>query len=64
MKQFTANASVFSAILTDHDMPNMNGHALVRYVRALGFKGLIVVVSYRLNAENLLIYQTHSTAAL
>jgi len=60
LKQFKANTGDFSAIVTDHDMPQMNGHELVRSLRALGFNGRIVVVSSCLSAEELLEYQTHA----
>jgi YesN/AraC family two-component response regulator len=47
LTQFKAHSGDFGAIVTDHDMPHMNGMELVRSVREIGFKGRIVVMSGR-----------------
>ncbi len=48
--QFQARGGRFDVIVTDNDMPRMNGLEFVRSVRALGFKGRILVMSGRLSA--------------
>jgi CheY-like chemotaxis protein len=57
LMQFQANAGTFGTILTDVDMPEMNGLEFIRKVRALGYKGRILVMSGRLSASDLLPYQ-------
>jgi YesN/AraC family two-component response regulator len=43
-------------------MPHMNGLELVRSVREIGFKGRIVVMSGRLNREELKAYQNYDVS--
>jgi len=57
LRQFQANAGNFATILTDVDMPKMNGLEFIRQVRALGYKGRVLVMSGRLSASDLGAYQ-------
>jgi len=41
----SARPGSYNVLVTDHDMPKLDGLALVTQVRALGFTGRIVVVS-------------------
>jgi CheY-like chemotaxis protein len=49
LTKFQAHAGNFGAILTD--MPNMNGSAFVKTVRALGYRGQILVMLGRLSSS-------------
>ena len=60
--QYQARAREFSAIVTDHDMPQMNGLEFVHCVREMGFKGRIVVMSGRLNEEDLRAYHDYAVS--
>lgn len=60
LMQFQAHAGNFGAILTDHDMPNMNGLALVKHLRALDYRGRVLVMSGRLTASDGRAYQDHA----
>jgi CheY-like chemotaxis protein len=60
LTQFKAHAENFIAIVTDHEMPHMNGLEFVRSVRELGFKGRIVVISSHLTTEDLRAYQDYA----
>jgi len=60
LMQYKAHAGRLGAIITDHDMPNMNGIEFVRSVRELGYRGRIVVMSGRLSQEDLWAYQEHA----
>ena len=53
LMQYKANPGDFSAVVTDNDMPHMNGLEFVCSLRKMGFKGRIVVMSGRLNVEEL-----------
>jgi DNA-binding response OmpR family regulator len=57
LMQFRAYDGNFSAILTDTDMPEMNGPALVKNLRALDYRGQILVMSGHWTAANHLSYQ-------
>jgi CheY-like chemotaxis protein len=59
LKQYEAHSGDFEAIVTDNDMPQMDGLELVRSVRASGFKGRIIVISGRLGVEGLRSYQDY-----
>ncbi len=48
------------AIVTDHDMPQMNGLELVQLVRGMAFKGPIFVMSGRLGVTDLRSYYDHA----
>lgn len=47
----------FDVVLTDHNMPRMNGLELVRQLRARNFSGKIVVLSAYLSEENIKAYE-------
>jgi len=57
LMQFKARSGEFGAIITDNDMPQMNGLEFVRAVREIGFKGRIVVISGHMKVERLREYQ-------
>lgn len=44
-----SEAGVFDLLLTDHQMPNLNGLELVRYARQILFPGKIAVFASELN---------------
>jgi len=48
---FTRRPGVFDMLITDHSMPHANGLELVRYLRANGFEGKIIVISGSLTPE-------------
>jgi len=47
---FHSHDGKFDAVLTDHDMPQVNGLALVNYLRAFHFTGQIWIMSGHLTA--------------
>lgn len=57
LMQFKMHKGRFGTVITDHDMPQMNGLELARCLRNLGYAGRIVVVSGRLRVEDLHAYQ-------
>jgi CheY-like chemotaxis protein len=59
LMQYKAFQGKFGAILSDHDMPRMNGSAFVRSVREMGYKGRIILMSGRLTVEELREYEPH-----
>ena len=52
LMQFQAHAGNFAAILTDNDMPKMDGSTLVKNLRALDYRGRILVMSGRLSVSD------------
>jgi len=60
LTQFKTYLGDFSAILTDNDMPHMNGLEFVRAVREIGYKGRIAVMSGNFKPEDLRAYQSHA----
>ena len=60
LMHYKAHSGDFSAIVTDNDMPHMNGLEFVRAVREIGFKSRIVVMSGNLKAEDLRAYQGYA----
>ena len=60
LMQFQAHAGNFAAILTDNDMPKMNGSTLVKNLRALGYRGRVLVMSGRLSASDCQAYQDYA----
>ena len=60
LMQFKAHGGNFGAIVTDNDMPQMNGMEFVRSVRKIGFKGRIVVMSGYFEPEDLRAYHEHT----
>jgi CheY-like chemotaxis protein len=57
LMQFQAHAGNFGTILTDNDMPKMNGPEFVKAVRALDYRGRILVMSGRLTVSDGRAYQ-------
>jgi len=57
LDEFHSYAGKFDAILTDHDMPQVNGLALVEYLRAFDFKGRIWVMSGQLTPSDRQAYR-------
>ncbi len=45
LTQFQDHGGNFGAVLTDNDMPKMNGVALVKHLRALGYRGQVLIMS-------------------
>lgn len=62
LTQYKAHGGDFGAILTDNDMPRMNGGELVRSLREIGFKGRIVVMSGNFKPEDLRAYHAHAVS--
>ena len=60
LTQFQTHLGEFSAILTDNEMPHMNGLEFIRSVREIGYKGRIVVMSGNFKPKDLMAYQTHA----
>jgi CheY-like chemotaxis protein len=58
--KFHGHSGGFSAIVTDNDMPHMNGLKLVHSVRSMGFKGRIVVISSLLKSDDRRAYQEYA----
>jgi two-component system chemotaxis response regulator CheY len=52
-----AAAEPFDVIITDHNMPRMNGLELVRRLRVCKFPGKIIVLSAYLTEENIRAYE-------
>jgi DNA-binding response OmpR family regulator len=52
LEKYRSVAGKFHFILTDHDMPQMNGLELVRQLRAESYEGRIIVMSGRLNVAD------------
>jgi DNA-binding NtrC family response regulator len=52
LKEFRDNAVEFNAILTDNEMPYMDGLELVTTVRKEGFRGRIFLMSGTLNPSD------------
>jgi CheY-like chemotaxis protein len=62
LTQYKAHGGDFGAILTDNDMPRMNGRELVRSLREIGFKGRIVVMSGNFKPGDLRAYHDHAVS--
>ena len=57
LMQFHAHAGNFGAVLTDIDMPNMGGFALVRNLRELNYHGRVLIMSGHLTVSICRAYQ-------
>ncbi len=60
LEQFKTHFGDFSSILSDNEMPHMNGLEFIRSVREMGFKNRIFVMSGNLDAKGLLAYQQYA----
>lgn len=49
--EFTAKPDHYDILLTDHDMPLVTGLELIKYLRANGFDGKIIVMSGSLSDD-------------
>jgi CheY-like chemotaxis protein len=59
LTQYRAHDGHFGAIVSDHDMPQMNGLEFIRSLREMGYSGRIALMSGRLKAEDLYAYQSY-----
>jgi CheY-like chemotaxis protein len=57
LKKIEEAARPFDVVITDHQMPEVNGLQLVQELRAHHFPGKIAVLSAHLNEKNLHAYQ-------
>lgn len=57
LAKMAATTKPFDVVITDHQMPEVNGLQLVRELRAHHFPGKIAVLSAHLNEENVHAYQ-------
>lgn len=62
LMRFQAHNGNFAAILTDTNMPNMNGVVLVKYLRVLGYRGPILVMSGGLTVSDGRAYQDYAVS--
>ncbi|HEV3271248.1 MAG TPA: response regulator [Candidatus Methylacidiphilales bacterium] len=60
LAQYKTHGGNFGAIVTDNDMPRMNGLELVRSLREMDFKGRIVVMSGHFRPEDLEAYRAYA----
>jgi two-component system cell cycle sensor histidine kinase/response regulator CckA len=60
--QYKAHGGNFGAIITDHEIPQMNGIELVHSLREIGFKGRIVVISGHIKPGELQAYHDHAVS--
>jgi CheY-like chemotaxis protein len=58
LARLAADTAGFDLIITDHDMPDINGLELVSQLRALSFSGRILVFSSELNPKVRKAYQS------
>jgi DNA-binding NarL/FixJ family response regulator len=57
LQQFEAHDGDFAIKLSDTEMPHMNGVGFIKRVRALGYKGRVLVMSGRFSASACQAYQ-------
>jgi two-component system, cell cycle sensor histidine kinase and response regulator CckA len=62
LMQFQAHAGNFGAVLADNDMPHMNGLVLVKHLRALGYRGCMLIMSGHLTASEGRAYQDYAVS--
>jgi two-component system cell cycle sensor histidine kinase/response regulator CckA len=60
LELFRQHDGKFDAILTDNEMPKMEGLEFVRSVRKAGFRGRIVVMSGNMKPSKLRAFQEHN----
>jgi len=54
----------FDVVVTDHQMPELNGLELVEWLRAHSFEGKIVVHTSRINPAEEAAYRSHGVSAI
>lgn len=59
LEKLTANPAGYDVLITDHHMPELNGLELVSGIRALPYKGKIIVFSSELSEAVDLAYRRH-----
>ena len=64
LAKMDATACPFDLVMTDNNMPRINGLELVRELRARKFSGKILVLSAHLSEENTQAYQELSVDTL
>jgi CheY-like chemotaxis protein len=57
MMQYKAHNGQFACLISDNDLPQMNGLEFVRAVRQMGYRGRIVIMSGRLTVQELHAYE-------
>ncbi len=62
LKQYASGEGQFSVIVTDHDMPQMNGLEFIRAVRGRGYQGRVVVMSGHLRVDELRAYGPYAVS--
>jgi two-component system chemotaxis response regulator CheY len=62
IKQFHAHAGNFAAVLTENNMPKMDGVGFVRFIRALDFKGRVLVMSGCWSISDCRAYQEYKVS--
>ena len=60
LMQYKNHVGQFGSIVSDHDMPEMDGVAFVKSIRELDYKGKIVIMSGRLSVEELRAYEPYA----
>jgi two-component system alkaline phosphatase synthesis response regulator PhoP len=56
LQLFEKSSDAYDVVVTDHEMPHLNGLELVQKLRAARFPGSVVVVSGGLSSENAAAY--------
>jgi two-component system, response regulator YesN len=60
LMRYKAHRGQFGALISDHDMIEMNGLEFVRSVREMGYQGRIVIMSGRLTVTELRAHEPHA----
>jgi two-component system cell cycle sensor histidine kinase/response regulator CckA len=60
--QYKAHEGQFGCIVSNNEMPYLNGVGFIRSVREMGYKGRIVVMSGRLTVEELKEYEPYAVS--
>jgi two-component system, cell cycle sensor histidine kinase and response regulator CckA len=58
--QYQDHDGQFGAVISNHDMPYLDGLGFVRSVREMDYKGRIIVMTERLNPEDLRGYEPYT----
>jgi DNA-binding NarL/FixJ family response regulator len=57
LMQYKARQGFFNAVIVRHDMPQMNGLAVIGMIRKMGYMGRAIVMSNNLNKKDLFACQ-------